>query len=208
VPPVGEGQLQLLASLLDQVALALERARLEREARETATLRERDSIRSALLASIGEDVKPRLNTIVTAARALKRAGMGDKATLTAMAVESAKLDRYIDNLVDLASDDQVRQIQIGPLAIDLHHRSVRKEGKEVHLTPKEYAVLAELAKHAGRVLTHSQLLRMVWGPAQEQNVDYLRVAIRALRQKLERNPSEPELIINEPSVGYRLVMTQ
>jgi len=66
-------------------------------------------------------------------------------------------------------------------------------------------VLAELAKHAGRVLTHAQLLRAVWGPAQESQVDYLRVAIRALRQKLEADPSRPVLIVNEPAVGYRLV---
>jgi two-component system sensor histidine kinase KdpD len=75
----------------------------------------------------------------------------------------------------------------------------------VHLTPKEYAVLAELAKHRGRLLTHAQLLRAVWGPAQEKQIDYLRVAIRALRQKLEAEPSQPRLIVNEPGVGYRLV---
>ncbi len=62
-------------------------------------------------------------------------------------------------------------------------------GEQVHLTPKEYAVLAELAKHPGRVLTHAHLLRTVWGPAQEKQTEYLRVAVRALRQKLERDPS-------------------
>jgi two-component system sensor histidine kinase KdpD len=81
---------------------------------------------------------------------------------------------------------------------------VFRDGQEVHLTPKEFAVLAELAKHSGRVLTHAHLLRTAWGPAQESQIDYLRVAVRALRQKLERNPSEPRLIINEPAVGYRL----
>jgi DNA-binding response OmpR family regulator len=65
-------------------------------------------------------------------------------------------------------------------------------------------VLAELAKHRGRVLSHRQLLRSVWGPAQENQIDYLRVAIRALRQKLEELPSRPRLIVNEPGVGYRL----
>ena len=74
----------------------------------------------------------------------------------------------------------------------------------MHLTPKEFALLAELAKQAGRVLTHTQLLRAVWGPAQQDQIDYLRVAIRSLRQKLERDPAEPELIVNEPAVGYRL----
>ena len=75
----------------------------------------------------------------------------------------------------------------------------------MHLTPKEYAVLAELAKHPGRVLSHDHLLRTVWGPAQERQTEYLRVAVRALRQKLERNPARPELILNEPAVGYRLL---
>ncbi len=82
---------------------------------------------------------------------------------------------------------------------------MRRDGEDVHLTPKEYAVLAELAKQAGRVLTHSHLLRAVWGPAQEDQIEYLRVAIRALRQKLERDPAAPELILNEPAIGYRLV---
>ena len=80
-----------------------------------------------------------------------------------------------------------------------------REGAEVHLTPKEYAVLAELAKHPGRVLTHAHLLRSVWGPAQERQVEYLRVAVRALRQKLETDPAHPAIIINEPAVGYRLI---
>ena len=77
-------------------------------------------------------------------------------------------------------------------------------GEEVHLTPKEFALLAELAKHRGRVLSHAHLLRTVWGPAHEKQIDYLRVAIRALRQKLELAPSAPALILNEPAIGYRL----
>ncbi len=205
IPPVAEGQLLLLENLLDQVALALERARLEREAREVATLRERDKLRSTLLASIGEDVKPRLHAIGAAARALRRAGASDKALVASVTSEIVKLDRYVDNLVDLSPGSDQEPIEIGALMIDLHCRSVHKEGAEIHLTPKEYAVLAELAKHAGRVLTHAHLLRAVWGPAQAEQIEYLRVAIRALRQKLETNPARPELIINEPAVGYRLV---
>ena len=68
-------------------------------------------------------------------------------------------------------------------------------------------MLAELAKHPGRVLGHDHLLRAVWGPAQERQTEYLRVAVRALRQKLERNPARPELILNEPAVGYRLAVS-
>jgi K+-sensing histidine kinase KdpD/DNA-binding winged helix-turn-helix (wHTH) protein len=205
MPPVAQDQLALLGNLLNQVALALERARLEREAREFAALHERDKLRSALLSSIGEDVKPRLTAIAAAARALKREGAADAAQVSTVTSEAARLDRYVDNLLDLSPGSEQEPIAVGPLTIDLHRRSVRRDGAEMHLTPKEYAVLTELAKQAGRVLTHAQLLRAVWGPAQQDQIEYLRVAIRALRQKLERNPARPELIVNEPAVGYRLV---
>lgn len=203
--PVPEDQLSLLRNLLDQVALALERDRLEREAREFVALRERDRLRSALLASIGEEAKPRLAAIAGAARALRREGAGDKELLSTVAAESIKLDRFIDNLVDLGPGSDQEPIEVGAVTIDLYRRAVSKDRAEVHLTPKEYAVLAELARHAGRVLTHTHLLRAVWGPAQEAHIDYLRVAVRSLRQKLERDPARPELIINEPAIGYRLV---
>lgn len=95
-------------------------------------------------------------------------------------------------------------VQIDGLEIDLLARRVRREGEDVHLTPKEYAVLAELAKHPGRVLTHSHLLRAVWGPAHETDVEYLRVVARELRKKIEPNPSRPRIIKTEPAIGYRL----
>jgi DNA-binding response OmpR family regulator len=206
MPAVPEHRLALLGNLLDEVALALERARLEREAREFAATRERDRIRSVLHASIGEDLKPRLNAIIAASRALKRAGLSDsdKALVSTVSFEASKLDRYVDNLVDLSPASDRTPIVVGDVTIDLFHRSVQKDGEQVHLTPKEYAVFAELAKQPGRVLTHSQLLRSAWGPAQERQIDYLRVAVSALRQKLECDPARPEIIINEPAVGYRL----
>lgn len=105
----------------------------------------------------------------------------------------------------LASQAEQELVELGDVSIDLYRRQVRRGGDELHLTPKEYAVLAELAKHPGRVLTHAQLLRAAWGPAQEKQTEYLRVAVRALRQKLEAVPSEPRLILNEPGVGYRLI---
>jgi two-component system KDP operon response regulator KdpE len=74
----------------------------------------------------------------------------------------------------------------------------------VHLTPKEFALLAELARHHGRIITHAQLLRSVWGRAHEQDVEYLRVTVRSLRAKLEETPTRPVLILNEPGIGYRL----
>jgi DNA-binding winged helix-turn-helix (wHTH) protein len=205
--PVEQAQLPLLENLLDQVALALERARLERDAREFVAMREHDRLRASLLASIGQDIKPRLATIAAAARALKRAGNADKAQVSTVAGETAKLDRYVDDLVDLAPGSEQEPIIAGPVEIDLHSRAVRRDGAMVHLTPKEYALLAELAKQRGRVLTHQQLLRAVWGPAQQDQIDYLRVAIRSLRQKLETDASHPRLILNEPAVGYRLTQT-
>ena len=203
--PVSEDQQILLGNLLDQLALALERARLEREARDFAALHERDRMRNSLLASIGTDVKPRLNAISAAAREMRRSGSGEKALVASVASEVVKLDRYVDSLVDLSPGADPAPIVVGRLTIDLHQRMVFKDGAEVHLTPKEFAVLAELARHAGRVLTHSHLLLAVWGPAQTDQIEYLRVAISALRKKLEDSPAQPRLILNEPAVGYRLM---
>lgn len=73
--------------------------------------------------------------------------------------------------------------------------------------PEQWGLLAELSRHPGRVITHAQLLRAVWGPAHEQDVEYLRVTIRGLRGKLEADPAMPRLIINEPGVGYRIIVS-
>jgi two-component system sensor histidine kinase KdpD len=205
MPPVGEEQLPLLMSLLDQVALALERARLETEAREFSTVRERDRLRESLLASIGEDLKRPLSAISGAVSELRRNGSGDKEALSTIGSEASKLQRYLSNLLDLSPGSDQKAIEVNGVTIDLFRRAVSKDGAAVHLTPKEYAVLAELAKQPGRVLSHEHLLRTAWGPAQERQTEYLRVAIRSLRQKLEKDPAHPALIINEPAVGYRLV---
>jgi two-component system sensor histidine kinase KdpD len=204
--PVEEDQLPLLTNLLDQLALALERARLEAEAREFAATRDRDRLRASLLSSIGQDIRPRLTAIGAAVRELRRSGSGDRQLVSEIGAEAAKLDRYIVNLLDLRPEADEQPIEAGDVTIDLFNRSVRKGDEDVHLTPKEYAVLAELAKHRGRVLEHAHLLRTVWGPAQERQIEYLRVAIRSLRQKLEADPSAPALIVNEPAVGYRLAV--
>ncbi|MGE5721217.1 MAG: response regulator [Sphingomonadales bacterium] len=105
----------------------------------------------------------------------------------------------------LASQAEAPIVKVGDVEIDLDARQVRRGGEEVHLTPREYAFVAELAKHPGRVLTHAQLLRAVWGLGHEKDVEYLRVAARAVRQKLEADPSRPSLIRNDPGVGYRLM---
>ena len=137
-------------------------------------------------------------------RELRRGGAGDRQLVAQIGTEAAQLDSYIANLLELGEDRDEQPIEAGGVTIDVFHRRVCKDGQEVHLTPKEYAVLVELAKHRGRVLSHPHLLRTVWGPAQENQTDYLRVAIRALRRKLEAEPSRPQLIVNEPGVGYRL----
>jgi len=95
-------------------------------------------------------------------------------------------------------------VGFGDSSIDLVARRVTRGGEELRLTPKEYALLAELARHPGRVLTHVHLLRTVWGPAHIDDVEYLRVTMRGLRRKLEPDPAAPILLRNEPGVGYRL----
>ena len=104
----------------------------------------------------------------------------------------------------LAATSQADKVVLGDVTIDLSARLITRAGEEVHLTPKEYAMIVELAKHPGRVITHAQLLRAVWGPGHEHDVEYLRVAARGIRRKLEVDPATPVLLRNEPGVGYRL----
>lgn len=92
----------------------------------------------------------------------------------------------------------------GDLSVDLVRRHVTRGGREIKLSPKEFDLLRHLVMHAGKVLTHRHLLREVWGPAQADEVQYLRVFIRGLRQKLEPDPTRPTHILTELGVGYRL----
>ncbi|HZT88371.1 MAG TPA: response regulator [Stellaceae bacterium] len=92
----------------------------------------------------------------------------------------------------------------GDLSVDLVRRHVARAGQEVKLSPKEFELLRHLVAHAGKVLTHRHLLRKVWGPAHAEEVQYLRVFIRSLRQKLEPDPTRPTHILTELGVGYRL----
>ncbi len=96
-------------------------------------------------------------------------------------------------------------LKFDDLTIDLAHRLVKSGEEEVKLTPTEYELVKHLAVNAGKVLTHRFLLRIVWGPTYENNIQYLRVYIGQIRRKLERNPSRPIHIITEPGVGYRLL---
>jgi two-component system KDP operon response regulator KdpE len=102
-----------------------------------------------------------------------------------------------------AGDEPV--LTFGGLVIDLTCRYVTVDGREIKLTPTEYDLLRILTVNAGRVLTHRQLMRTVWGPSYEQETNYLRVYIRQLRQKIEPDPARPRHIITEPGVGYRLI---
>ena len=88
--------------------------------------------------------------------------------------------------------------------MDLALREVTRAGEVVHLTPHEYGLLAELAKHPGRVLTHRALLSAVWGPGYSDETHYLRVYMGNLRRKLEEDPSRPAHLVTETGVGYRL----
>ena len=90
------------------------------------------------------------------------------------------------------------------LKVDLSQRQVYVEEKEVHLTPIEYKLLTTLIRHAGKVLTHRQLLKEVWGLAHVEEVQYLRVYMTQLRHKLESDPTRPRFLMNEPGIGYRL----
>lgn len=97
------------------------------------------------------------------------------------------------------------RVSFGAVTVDLAARSVQCDCEAVHLTPVEYRLLVALVRHAGCVMTHHQLLQEVWGPDHAESHHYLRIYMAHLRQKLERNPAQPEHIVTETGVGYRLV---
>ena len=94
--------------------------------------------------------------------------------------------------------------QTGDLRVDRDRHDVSVRGQSVKLTALEYRLLDAMIRHAGRVVTHRQLLREVWGEAHVEEAHYLRVYMSALRRKLEENPARPKLLLTEQSVGYRL----
>jgi two-component system, OmpR family, KDP operon response regulator KdpE len=100
------------------------------------------------------------------------------------------------------------QVRFGAVSVDLSERRVTREGVLIHLTPIEYRLLTALVRHAGRVITHQQLLREVWGPTRLESQHYLRVYMGHLRHKLELDPTQPVHILTETGVGYRLVGAQ
>jgi two-component system KDP operon response regulator KdpE len=102
------------------------------------------------------------------------------------------------------SEEGDSAVSVGELEIDLADRSVRRGGEEIHLTPIEFDLLAKLAEHPGRLVTHRQLLQEVWGPGYEDETHYLRVHFAHVRAKVEPDPSNPRYVITEPGIGYRL----
>jgi two-component system KDP operon response regulator KdpE len=102
-----------------------------------------------------------------------------------------------------AGEDAPPVFDDGDLRVDLAHREVSRRGEPVHLTRKEYGVLALLVRHAGRVVTHQQLLGELWGPGHAEDAHYLRIVIGRLRHKLADDPLHPRWLATEPGVGYR-----
>ena len=103
-----------------------------------------------------------------------------------------------------ALDPATPRVEIGELVIDLADRGISRAGQEVHLTPIEFDLVAALARNVGRLVTHRQLLREVWGPGYGEETHYLRVHVAHIRSKLEPDPSRPRYLVTEPGVGYRL----
>ncbi len=103
-----------------------------------------------------------------------------------------------------AEDPAKSALRIGELTIDLAARRVTVADREIHLTPIEFKLLTTLARHAGKVMTHAALLREIWGPNSQRENHHLRVFMAGLRRKIERDPAQPEYLLTEQGVGYRL----
>jgi two-component system KDP operon response regulator KdpE len=102
---------------------------------------------------------------------------------------------------------EIPVLRVGDIEVDAVRHRVTRAGAEVKLTPKEFELLSFLARHAGRVLTHKQVLTAVWGPAHTEDTQYLRVYVGQLRQKIEAAPDDPRVILTEPGIGYRIAVS-
>jgi two-component system, OmpR family, KDP operon response regulator KdpE len=99
---------------------------------------------------------------------------------------------------------EVPVLKIGALEIDNVRHRITRDGQEIKLTPKEFELLSFFARHPGKVLTHRQILTAVWGPAHTEDTQYLRVYVGHLRQKIEEKPDDPQVIVTESGIGYRI----
>jgi len=99
---------------------------------------------------------------------------------------------------------EIPVLHVGTIEVDAVRHRVTRAGADIKLTPKEFELLSFLARHAGRVVTHKQILAAVWGPAHTEDTQYLRVYIGQLRQKIEDHPDDPRIVLTEPGIGYRI----
>jgi two-component system KDP operon response regulator KdpE len=102
------------------------------------------------------------------------------------------------------SDDSSAMVRFGTVEVDLNARRVKKAGQEIELTPREYEFLALLAKNRGKIITHHQILKELWGPQCEDRTNYLRIYMARLRRKLEDEPNQPKFLLTTSRLGYRL----
>jgi two-component system KDP operon response regulator KdpE len=121
-------------------------------------------------------------------------GVGELLARIRVAGRHKRLQQSGQNEVEFVADD---------LRIDYSRRQVFLDNNEIHMTPIEYRLIAFLTQHAGKVMTHRQLLKEVWGPSHIEQIQYLRVYMTQLRRKIERDQARPRFLINEPGVGYR-----
>ena len=118
----------------------------------------------------------------------------------------ARLRALLRRTQTAAAEEEQHLIEAGGLKIDFLRRKVERDGEQIKLTPTEYKLLQALAQQAGKVIPHTDLLSKVWGPEYRDDTDYLWVYIRYLRQKLEKDPSNPQYIVSVPGFGYRFEM--
>ncbi|MCW8418880.1 response regulator [Fluoribacter dumoffii] len=102
-------------------------------------------------------------------------------------------------------EKETPSFQFGDFVVDLINREVRANNEKILLTPMQYDILATLIRRRNKIVTHKELLRIVWGENNTENVEYLRIYIHQLRHKLEKNPAQPQYLITEPGIGYRLL---
>jgi two-component system KDP operon response regulator KdpE len=116
----------------------------------------------------------------------------------------ARIRATLRHAAQLGTAGELASFESGNLKVDLAARKVFVKGTEMHLTPIEYKMLTTLVHHCGKVLTHRQFLKEVWGPDQVQETHYLRVFMAGLRRKIEADPAQPRYLLTEQGVGYRL----
>jgi two-component system, OmpR family, KDP operon response regulator KdpE len=135
-------------------------------------------------------------------RIYDRKDLIETTTKTVLAELLARAEAALRRYYKTATESPI--VVAGPLSIDLVGRTVSLNDKQIKLTRKEYRLLHILATHIGLVVTHDQLLKEIWSGNQRENIQYLRILVRKLRQKIETDPNDPRLLVTESGVGYRL----